>query len=58
MASERISDKLCRLCDKHNNKLYSIFEHSNDGHQIIQLIKECLPLIVSLQCLATYIRVV
>lgn len=50
MASEISSDEnVCRLCDKNTSNLYSIFEQNSSGQQIIQLIKECLPLIVSCQ---------
>lgn len=44
--SENIEEK-CRLCDEVGEKMLSIFDKNEEGHQFLQLIKECLPIIVS-----------
>lgn len=38
---------LCRICDRKASEMHSVFEKNDEGQQLIQLIKECLPLIVS-----------
>jgi hypothetical protein len=37
----------CRLCDENREKMHSIFSKNEEGQQILHLIKECLPLVVS-----------
>ncbi|XP_074032895.1 uncharacterized protein isoform X2 [Leptinotarsa decemlineata] len=44
-----VSEKLdcsCRLCDETSEKMFGIFEKNEEGIQILQLIKECLPIII------------
>lgn len=41
-------DESCRLCDENSDQMFSIFEKNEDGIQILQLIKECLPIVVSI----------
>lgn len=38
--------KLCRLCDQFTTNTCSIYDKCADGKQIINLVKECLPIIV------------
>lgn len=40
-------DESCRLCDEIGGQMFNIFEKNEDGYQILQVIKECLPIIVS-----------
>lgn len=44
-------DESCRLCDENSEQMFSIFEKNEDGIQILQLIKECVPIVVSIFCL-------
>lgn len=37
----------CRLCDELGEKMYNIFDESPEGYQLIGLIKENLPIVVS-----------
>ena len=41
-------EEMCRLCDEVSEKMFSIFDKNEEGQQILQLIKECLPIIVSI----------
>ncbi|XP_018564119.1 uncharacterized protein LOC108905633 isoform X2 [Anoplophora glabripennis] len=43
--SENMEEK-CRLCDEVGEKMFSIFDKNEEGHQFLQLIKECLPIII------------
>lgn len=40
-------DGVCRICDRNASEMHSVFEKNDEGQQLIQLIKECLPVIVS-----------
>lgn len=44
--SEKLEDT-CRLCDEISGQMFYIFDKNDEGNQIVQLIKECLPIIVS-----------
>lgn len=46
--SEKMEES-CRLCDEISGQMFNIFEKNEEGNQILQVIKECLPLIVSIQ---------
>lgn len=37
----------CRLCDQQTEKMYSIFDKNDTGQQILHLIMELLPIVVS-----------
>lgn len=37
----------CRLCDDVSEKMFNIFEDNPEGYQLIGLIKENLPIVVS-----------
>lgn len=39
--------KLCRLCDKFKSETCSVFDKTTDGKQVLHLIKDCLPIVVS-----------
>lgn len=39
--------KLCRLCDKFKSETCSVFDKTIDGKQVLHLIKDCLPIVVS-----------
>lgn len=39
-------DDVCRICDKPSTKLFGIFEKNADGKQIINLIRETLPIVI------------
>lgn len=42
------NQSLCRLCDKSAPAMRSVFEKTSGGEEdIMQLIKKCLPLVVS-----------
>ncbi|KAJ8924959.1 hypothetical protein NQ315_001124 [Exocentrus adspersus] len=43
--SEKLAEK-CRLCDQVGEKMLSVFDKNEEGHQIMQIIKECLPIII------------
>lgn len=43
---ERI-EETCRLCDEIGGQMFNIFSKNPDGNQILQVIKECVPIIVS-----------
>lgn len=45
-AAEKM-DESCRLCDENCDKMYSIFDKNEEGLEMLRLIKECLPIIVS-----------
>lgn len=49
MEASPSSKDACRLCDQNSAKMYSIFSKNTEGQQILHLIKECLPLIVSIE---------
>lgn len=38
----------CRLCDEIGGQMFNIFDKNPEGYQILQVIKECLPIIVSI----------
>lgn len=40
----------CRLCDDVTEKMFNIFEDNPEGYQLIGLIKENLPIVVSYCC--------
>lgn len=40
-------EETCRLCDEIGGQMFNIFDKNPEGHQILQVIKECLPIIVS-----------
>lgn len=42
-----VSVNNCRLCDQQTKKMYSIFDKNDTGQQILHLIKELLPIVVS-----------
>lgn len=39
----------CRLCDNVADKMFNIFDDNPEGYQLIGLIKENLPIVVSVQ---------
>lgn len=40
-------EETCRLCDETSGQMFNIFDKNADGYQILQVIKECVPVIVS-----------
>lgn len=40
-------EESCRLCDESTGQMFNIFDKNPDGYQILQVIKECVPIIVS-----------
>lgn len=38
---------ICRICNKHSDQTYDIFHRNEGGKQIVQMIKEVLPIVVS-----------
>ncbi|KAJ8954072.1 hypothetical protein NQ318_004377 [Aromia moschata] len=44
-ASEKM-EQPCRLCDGSGEKMLSVFDKTEEGQQILHLIKECLPIII------------
>lgn len=40
-------EETCRLCDTIGGQMFNIFQKNQEGSQILQLIKDCLPIIVS-----------
>lgn len=40
-------EETCRLCDEIGGQMFNIFHKNQEGIQILQVIKECLPIIVS-----------
>lgn len=47
MSESQTLNDACRLCDENKEQMYSIFSKTRGGQQIIHLIQECLPLVVS-----------
>lgn len=41
------SEESCRLCEEIGGQMFNIFEKNEEGYQILQVIKDCLPIIVS-----------
>ncbi|CAH1155264.1 unnamed protein product [Phaedon cochleariae] len=40
------SEEICRLCDDNSEKMFSIFDKNEEGIETLQLIKECLQIII------------
>nr|CAI5824761.1 unnamed protein product [Callosobruchus analis] len=36
----------CRLCDEVTDKMYSVFESTEEGFEVLQMIKECMPIVI------------
>lgn len=43
----RNGGSVCRICDRNASETHSVFEKNDEGQQLIQLIRECLPIVVS-----------
>lgn len=41
------NEDTCRLCDEIGGQMFNIFDKNEEGYQILHVIKECLPIIVS-----------
>lgn len=48
MDTSALHSDACRLCDENKEKMHSIFSKNEEGQQLLHLIKECLPVIVSI----------
>lgn len=40
------TENLCRLCDKKSGIMLSVFQKNSEGLQILNVIKDCLPLVI------------
>lgn len=47
MEEQEKLEETCRLCDEIGGQMFNIFEKNPEGQQILQVIKDCLPIIVS-----------
>ncbi|XP_057671512.1 uncharacterized protein LOC130903436 isoform X1 [Diorhabda carinulata] len=46
MEESEKTEESCRLCDEIAEKMLSIFDKNEEGIEILQLIKECLPIVI------------
>ncbi|CAH2008390.1 unnamed protein product [Acanthoscelides obtectus] len=46
MEDQEKMEDTCRLCDEVTDKMYSVFESTEEGFEVLQMIKECMPIVI------------
>lgn len=54
MEESEKTEEPCRLCDENAEKMLSIFDKNEEGIEILQVIKDCIPIVVSTKRLLSH----